>query len=113
MIAYGRIERKETSLRTTLAFAIVYTGGSDLPRPLRGAVAHLGERFNGIEEAEGSSPSSSTNRNFPTPEPRVILRGNSRPLRLIVSTRHRILEDERIIHSIRVSGGDGGGLNSA
>ena len=25
-----------------------------------GAVAHLGERFNGIEEVEGSSPSSST-----------------------------------------------------
>ena len=27
---------------------------------LRGAVAQPGERFNGIEEAEGSSPSSST-----------------------------------------------------
>ena len=26
-----------------------------------GAVAHLGERFNGIEEAQGSSPCSSTN----------------------------------------------------
>ena len=26
----------------------------------RGAVAHLGERFNGIEEVEGSIPSSST-----------------------------------------------------
>ena len=26
----------------------------------RGAVAYLGERLNGIEEAEGSSPSSST-----------------------------------------------------
>ena len=27
----------------------------------RGAVAHLGERFNGIEEVRGSSPRSSTN----------------------------------------------------
>ena len=27
---------------------------------LRGAVAHLGERFNGIEEVGGSSPPSST-----------------------------------------------------
>ena len=29
-----------------------------------GAVAHLGERFNGIEEAGGSSPPSSTNIPF-------------------------------------------------
>ena len=27
-----------------------------------GAVAQLGERFNGIEEVEGSNPSSSTNK---------------------------------------------------
>ena len=27
---------------------------------MNGAVAHLGERFNGIEEVEGSNPSSST-----------------------------------------------------
>ena len=27
-----------------------------------GAVAHLGERFNGIEEVEGSNPSSSTRK---------------------------------------------------
>ena len=33
---------------------------------LDGAVAHLGERFNGIEEVEGSNPSSSTKHNFST-----------------------------------------------
>ena len=37
--------------------------GRRTPRHRRGAVAHLGERFNGIEEAEGSNPSSSTTKN--------------------------------------------------
>ena len=40
-------------------------GGAPSPRTdrrfRRGAVAHLGERFNGIEEVGGSSPPSSTN----------------------------------------------------
>ena len=40
-----------------------YTGTKNLYNnrsPLCGAVAHLGERFNGIEEVRGSSPRSST-----------------------------------------------------
>ena len=40
-----------------------YTGTKNLYNthsPYRGAVAQLGERFNGIEEVRGSSPRSST-----------------------------------------------------
>ena len=42
---------------------IAYRGTENLynnPAPLSGAVAHLGERFNGIEEVESSILSSST-----------------------------------------------------
>ena len=39
-------------------FAILDQAGP--PGSVYGAVAQLGERFNGIEEVEGSSPSSST-----------------------------------------------------
>ncbi len=46
--------------------AICYIGSSGLPGPPLGAVAQLGERFNGIEEVEGSSPSSSTTSDLTT-----------------------------------------------
>ena len=69
---YNALSANTSQNRESLAFPIpsmnsadntAYAGTKNLyngDSPLFGAVAHLGERFNGIEEVESSSLSSST-----------------------------------------------------